>query len=356
MSGQETNYKLPRNIEHYLATLSKLYAQEGKKKLQEIIVNSQIRVHEEWSYDDWNGGTYGHAVYLILPEVLFLNSVKQKDVLENHIRDDLNKIHNIQNEYIEKIFFEMEMIPVQDWRKESGLLLSGERFVLPEVENRIWGSEGYRVFISHKSEVKKETSLLKEKLRLFGITGFVAHEDIHPTKEWQDEIENAICSMDALLALMTEGFHDSIWTDQEIGFAFGRGVPIVSVRLGRDPYGFIGKFQALPCTWDTAPKELAKIFIKQNRAVSAYIKAIQNCHNFDQANMLSELLPLIEKTTAEQVREITNAFRENSQIYESFGFNGKKGSKYGQGLPYHLKRLTGLNYELTRFDTIEVVS
>ena len=57
-------------------------------------------------------------------------------------------------------------------------------------------------------------------------------------------------AMDAFAALMTEGFHDSDWTDQEVGFALARGVPVIAVKLGRDPYGFLGKFQALRADWD----------------------------------------------------------------------------------------------------------
>lgn len=59
MSEHASNFELPKNIEHYLAVLSKLYAQDGKRQFQEIIVNAQIRVHEAWSSDNWNGGTYG---------------------------------------------------------------------------------------------------------------------------------------------------------------------------------------------------------------------------------------------------------------------------------------------------------
>ena len=59
------------------------------------------------------------------------------------------------------------------------------------------------------------------------------------------EIEKALFSMHALLPLLTDGFHDSNWTDQEIGIAVGRGVPVISVKLGTDPYGFIAKYQAV---------------------------------------------------------------------------------------------------------------
>ena len=186
------NYQLPKNIERYLATLSKLYAQEGKRQLQEIIVNAQIRVCEEWSYDNWDGGTYGHALYLVVPESLFLNYVKQKDDIQNQIKKDLNKVHNIQNEFIEVVFLEMEVAEDHEWRKVSGLLLDGKRSVPPDATKRIWGDIGFRLFLSHKSEIKKEAAALKDGLRLFGISCFVAHEDIHPTKTWQDEIENVL--------------------------------------------------------------------------------------------------------------------------------------------------------------------
>jgi hypothetical protein len=354
MSGHDTNFELPKNIEHYLASLSKMYGQEGHKQLQEIIVNSQIRIHEEWSYDNWDGGTYGHALFLTVPEALYLSLVKQRDDLQIQIRDDINKLHNIQNEFIEKVFLEMEIAKEQDWRKESGLLLTGQRIILPEAQSRIWGDEGYRIFFSHKAEVKKETSALKERLKLFGISCFVAHEDIHPTKEWQNEIENALFSMDAFVALMTDGFHNSLWTDQEVGVAFGRGVPIISVKLGKDPYGFIGKFQALSCSWDNAAKEIVKIFVKYDRMLNAYIKAIPGCQSYADGNTLGEILPLIDKLSEQQASLLITAFNENSQVRDSFGFNGKWPSDFGDGLPFHLSRLTGKKYEISHFGKIEL--
>ena len=54
-------------------------------------------------------------------------------------------------------------------------------------------------------------------------------------KEWETEIESALFSMDVLVALLTDGFHDSNWTDQEVGVAIGRKIPVVPVRLGKGP-------------------------------------------------------------------------------------------------------------------------
>src|SRR5207245_788074 len=104
MSQRE--YELPKHLDRYLAALSKLYAQDGERQLQELVVNAQTRVHEEWTSDNWNGGTYGHALYLLVPESLFLNVVKQKEELQKRLCEDLNKVHNVQNEFIAEVFLE----------------------------------------------------------------------------------------------------------------------------------------------------------------------------------------------------------------------------------------------------------
>lgn len=339
MSEHTNNFELAKNIEHYLAVLSKLYAQEGKSQILELIVNAQIRVHEERDYDNWNGGTYGHALFLTIPERLFLSSIKQKGDIENKIVEDLNKLHNFQHEHISAAFLEMETSENYEWRKESGLLMEGKRVVPPDATSRIWGDNEFRVFLSHKTEVKKETAALKDGLRLFGISCFVAHEDIHPTKAWQDEIENALASMDGFVALMTEGFHDSHWTDQEVGFAVARGVPIISVRLGKDPYGFIAKFQGLSSTWLSAAEDIVKILIKNDQMLSAYIQALHNCPSWSSGNVLARVLPGIEKLTSLQIDALVAAYNETSELRGSFGFNGTKPRLYGPGLVSYLNQL-----------------
>jgi hypothetical protein len=334
-----SQFELPKAIDRHLAALSKLYAQEGERLLQEVIVNAQTRVHEEWSRDNWNGGTYGHALYLVLPESLFLSTVKRKSKLQTQIKEDINKIHNVQNEFIEEVFMEMEVGDNYEWRRDSGLLLTSKRTVTPDATKRIWSDKGFRVFLSHKSEVKKKTADLKEQLSLFGISCFVAHEDIHPTKAWQDEIENALESMDAFVALMTEKFHESLWTDQEVGFAFARGVPIIAVRFGQDPYGFIGKFQGLSSTWLAAAEDIASILIKSDRMFSAYVSALRECPSWDTGNKLAKVLPALERLTDSQVDELVAAYNETSELRGSFAFHGGKPSLYGPGLVFHLNRL-----------------
>jgi hypothetical protein len=345
MNEHNDFFIIPQNIEHYLVTLSKLYATEGKVKLQELLVNSSARVHEGWSFDNWNGGTHGHAVFLTVPEAIYIDRVRKKNIIQDTLREDLNKVHNCQYEFIAGVFLEMEVKDDYDWRKNSGLLISPQRIVSQKIIDGIWDQDCFRLFATHKTEVKKETAKLKEQLRKYGISCFVAHEDIQPTKEWQGEIENALATMDAFVALMTENFHDSLWVDQEVGFAFGRGVPIIAVKLGRDPYGFIGKFQALSCNWDEVAKEITKIIIKHKNMINPYIKTIKVAGDYDQSNNLSELLPLIDNLTEQQAIDLVKAFNENGQVRDSYGFSGEKPNSYGYGLVHHLTRLTGKKYE-----------
>jgi hypothetical protein len=107
-------------------------------------------------------------------------------------------------------------------------------------------TQDFKLFISHISKSKVLAMRLKEALDPYAISAFVAHEDIEPTKEWQQEIERALYAMDAMLALHTDGFKDSTWTQQEVGFALGRGVKVISVKMEAEaPTGLISKHQAV---------------------------------------------------------------------------------------------------------------
>lgn len=354
MSPNKSNSTLPKNIEQYLAVVAKMYARSGARQLQEIVVNAQVRVHEDWIIDNWNDGTCGHALFLVIPESVFLGVIDKKDSLQKRIKDDLNKVHSVPGETVAEVFLEVEASSDREWRRESGVLLARAGSVPDEARRRIWGEQGFRLFLSHKSENKREAAAIKERLQIFGISSFVAHEDIHPTTAWQVEIENALLSMDAFVALLSKSFHDSDWTDQEVGFALCRGVPIIAVRLGRDPYGFIGKFQALSCDWDGAADQIVELLLANARMVDSYIDAVQRCGSFDAANVLASVLSSLDHLTDAQAGRLVEAFNNSSDIRGSFGFNGKRPFVYGDGLAVHLTRATGRKYVITSPGTIEV--
>lgn len=211
--------------------------------------------------------------------------------------------------------------------------------------DQLWGAGAIRVFISHVAKDKTLATEIKEGLADFEIASFVAHEDIEPTAEWQTEIERALFSMGMLVALLTEGFRESKWTDQEVGVAIGRRVPIVSVSLGVDPYGFIGKYQAIRGVSRYRDQILDKIlgilFKKdgvREEAVDAFIKKVANAESFARANFLARYLPMLDQLSPEQEQALVEAFNSNNQVYCARSFF--------RNLPDHMKRITGNSYRL----------
>lgn len=336
-----------------MGVLSKIYGQDGERDIQALLVNSKIRVVEETGYDNWNGGQWGHDVFLQAPEDLIVPFIRDKQSVQSKIRQDLNEIADVPDEFVSDVYLEIEDDQNSDWREQSGLLSGPQKRVSPTSEQRIWIPGLFRVFLSHKTEVKREVAQIKEDMLGYGASCFVAHEDIHPTQEWQAEIESALASADAFVAVLTKDFHDSFWTDQEVGYALARGIPIIALRLGRDPYGFIGKFQALNCTWESAPFEIMKILIKQDRMVAAYASSLEKVRSFNEANALADLLPHIERIGEESANLLVTAYNNNAEVRGAFAFNGGKPASYGAGLIGHLQRLGVVGYSLGASRLIE---
>lgn len=204
----------------------------------------------------------------------------------------------------------------------------------------IWGdSNGFKLFISHLAKYKEDATTIKNNLDFFGISSFVAHDDITPGEKWEKEIKKALSTMDGLLALMHKGFHDSHWTNQEIGFALSKNIPIISLNRGCVPQGFIAQNQALSCNMNEAHLKISQILMNEKRMVDSYILCLKKCHSFEEANDLAELLPSIKNITKSQIQEIVAVFNENSQIRGSNEFCGC-GNKKNKGLLFHLNRVT----------------
>lgn len=128
------------------------------------------------------------------------------------------------------------------------------------LEATFWEPLHFKLFLSHLSSFKKTTGQLQSALRRYGISAFVAHVDIEPTREWLDEIEAGLYSMDALAAILMPGYKESNWTDQEVGVAIGRGVLVIPIIRGLTPYGFISRFQGLNAEGKTVTGVAEEVF------------------------------------------------------------------------------------------------
>jgi hypothetical protein len=101
-----------------------------------------------------------------------------------------------------------------------------------------WKQDGLRLFISHLAKHQAYVSSIAYYLERDGIAAFVAHTSIDVSSEWMVEIEKALMSYDAMAVILHEGFHESQWCDQEVGFAMARRVPIIPIAIDAMPYDF----------------------------------------------------------------------------------------------------------------------
>jgi hypothetical protein len=60
-------------------------------------------------HDNWDGGTYGHDLYLIIPEPLFVAAAKK--------RESQRSFTKLQNEHIADVFLKIEVAEDHDVRQ-----------------------------------------------------------------------------------------------------------------------------------------------------------------------------------------------------------------------------------------------
>lgn len=190
-----------------------------------------------------------------------------------------------------------------------------------------WETGAFRLFISHTSANAALAGEIREYFAPWRIDAFVAHTTIEPTREWEQVIEGALSSCHASTALLTEDFVASEWCDQEVGYCLARHVPIVPVRLGVDPHGFIAKYQAAhvdrrgTATWiaDGIFRALARHTALKELMVVPVIYRFVHTRSFDGARANFPLLSAVPATswTRDLVDVVTRSLEENRQLREA---------------------------------------
>jgi len=196
------------------------------------------------------------------------------------------------------------------------------------IEPSFWEPGNFRLFLSHLATHRNSVGQIQ--LLKFGISSFVAHKDIEPSEEWQIQIELALATCEGLVALLHQDFHASKWTDQEIGFAMGRSVPVFSVRLGENPYGFIGRFQAFQGVNKTAGEIARELFDclrknkqTQKRMSEVLVRLFEHSSSFATAKTRIAYLEQLESWEQAFSDRIKAAVKANDQIEHSFGVSGR---------------------------------
>jgi hypothetical protein len=204
----------------------------------------------------------------------------------------------------------------------------------------VWPPGRIRLFFSHTSQHKEFVGAVANVLEKWPVACFVAHEEIEPSLAWQEVIESALRTCQALVAFFTEDFRVSSWCDQEVGWALGRGLVIIPIRLEADPHGFVGAIQAIPGRLDEAPAAIAERIatalataafrttrlgaaLLSDPLADAIVDQFCSSPSFDLTRRRFEFLRQIPKAlwTPERRLKVETASEENSQIREA-GLDG----------------------------------
>ncbi len=151
-----------------------------------------------------------------------------------------------------------------------------------------------------------------------------------------------------------------VWTNQEVGFALGKNIPIICVKLGiRDPQGFIGSKQALKAQKENiflAATEVQKALIneigQEGRLKEVLIEAFITATNFSDAiDGLDRLTKTTDRLTDVEFKRILDGYARNDQLYNCVGIHNR-----GNWFKRYLEDATGKQLEFKDRRIIEVTA
>ncbi len=182
---------------------------------------------------------------------------------------------------------------------------------------RIWNDGHFRLFLSHSSTDKEFGAELKENLERVRIDVFIAHETVEPELPWQQEIKLGLATCHALMFIATEASNQSWWCQQEIGWAFGRGILVTSYMLEKEPVGFANSLQG----WKVPKHDPLKIreklltkFAKEDRTEPAMreplVQLIQASNTAKQIDYTLDYVDLLKSLSQEQLERVNNVLSQ----------------------------------------------
>jgi hypothetical protein len=297
-------------------TLSIIFNEQGDAEISRLLDSARAEI-EYLEHDNWDGGIDYYGLQLWITPQRFAAMEDQIDQFEKRVTSKLARLDLERgSERLTTV-----RILVDKVINPTAVRLP---FPTPTDEARIWTVGRLRLFVSHVSRVKASAARLKAALEPLGVDAFVAHNDIEPTLEWALEIELALRSMHALCAVITPDFHSSLWCDQEVGFALGRPVPVLTVRSGADPYGLMGKAQAIPGAdnADAMAERVFSVLMKlescRTLVMGGLIAALETAGTYAAARQASRRIAgLQQHLTHDHILRMLQAARSNSQVREA---------------------------------------
>jgi hypothetical protein len=304
---------LEQDIPKVVRALGRAFREEGRADIASVLLEARV-AFPETSFDNWNGGTYGYTLRLGVPARIFARLGIGTEAVEQDIRSRVEKFAKAYpNQFVESVLI------IPDLEEEDSA-------VHAEATPSFWREGHLRLFLSHASDFQLEASKIAESLINYNVHGFVAHEQIAPAKEWEDELRLGLSTCDALVCFLSEGFKKSDWTEQEVGFVISRRVLVIPVRLGLNPYGFMARYQGCSGVGKNPPelaRELVSILANHQltsmKMANALVHSFEGSSSFAEAKIRASNLSLVQRWTDSLVERARRALKENDQIGKAWG-------------------------------------
>ncbi len=175
-----------QELKEYYSTVAELLKEEKHTDAYRIFTGGDV-VSYVVHHDDWDGGMDFYSVEITIDVKTYV-ALRGRGIIEEvcgQIAEAFNVCMNNTSDSVRGVTLTPSSTTTFDERKVAE-------------PSSYWKVGYYKVFISHVSKYKESASNLKMMLEPYGISAFVAHEDIKPTKEWEVEIEKALyyeCTM-----------------------------------------------------------------------------------------------------------------------------------------------------------------
>jgi hypothetical protein len=309
-----------KDVGPLVATLAEMAQHDGLLLEQDVLRSARPRL-EEPEYDNWDGGTYYYTLTLLVPVALFARLGTDVSALEQRIAKRTELVLRAPDRRrLTAVVIQPELVSARKGTELDRVISDRSERPVPQ----FWTPGQFRLFLSHVSLFKQRTAALRQVLSRYHISAFVAHDTIEAGELWQREIEAALRSMDAMVAVLTPGFHESKWTDQEIGWALGRGIYLLPLRKGLDPYGFIAEVQGIQAENKTLGGVAEEIFAAllrhsktRDRIREALVIGLENSGSATEVLSNTKLIELAGSIPSSLLRRLGDTVEKNQHVRAS---------------------------------------
>lgn len=192
-----------------------------------------------------------------------------------------------------------------------------------------------RVFLSYHEDEKGDecAQVLREELAILGIDATMAKHSIKPGASWAQAIRDHLANSSALLCIASQGYTESPWCQQEIGWAIGRGIPALWVRYDSKEHsaGFLMDKQELIVTDPSSQAEIAREIgtwlatqeKTREEARATFIRALADSSTYRQTRDIVHVLATLDSLTDDEWQQIDDAAATNRQVREAHPYSDR---------------------------------